>query len=66
MINSQTGFVTTVAGNGTSTIVNGLGTQASFNAPMGIAIDRNGVVYVSEEFVHRVRRINKFLTANIN
>jgi sugar lactone lactonase YvrE len=66
MINSKTGFVTTVAGNGTNAIIDGIGTQAAFVQPLGVAVDRSGVIYVSEASSNRVRRINKFLLTYLN
>lgn len=40
--------VSTVAGDGSPSSNNGTGTNASFNAPTGIAFDSNGNVYVTE------------------
>ena len=49
------GTVSTFAG-GTSGSVNGVGTDAQFYQPRGIAIDSNNILYVSEGY-HRIRKI---------
>jgi sugar lactone lactonase YvrE len=41
------GTVTTLAGNGNSNSINGIGAAASFNGPSGIATDALGNIYVS-------------------
>ena len=46
--NISFGFVTTIAGSGVASSVNGVGTSATLNAPRGIALDSNGNVYISE------------------
>ena len=51
------GVVTTLAGGGTGTFVNGTGTNAAFNSPTGIAVDSGGIVYVGDQSNHRIRRI---------
>ena len=48
--------VTTIAGSGTASEVNGQGTSATFNTPSGIAIDSAGFLYVSG-VTHTIRRI---------
>jgi gliding motility-associated-like protein len=42
------GFVTTIAGNGVQASVDGLGTAASFNRPIGIALSPSGSLFVSD------------------
>jgi phosphodiesterase/alkaline phosphatase D-like protein len=42
------GVVTTLAGNTTPDFVDGTGTAASFNFPLGVAVDASGNVYVGE------------------
>jgi len=48
--------VTTIAGSGTASEVDGQGTSASFNTPAGIAIDSSGFLYVSGRG-NKIRRI---------
>jgi sugar lactone lactonase YvrE len=43
----KSGNITTLAGNGTAADKDGLGTNASFNGPHGIAVDAKGAIYVS-------------------
>ena len=49
------GIVTTLAGNGTASSVNGTGTNATFNYPTGLTIDSELTVYVTEG--NRIRKI---------
>ncbi|MCE7996350.1 MAG: hypothetical protein HEP71_30505, partial [Roseivirga sp.] len=51
------GLVTTVAGNGTAGDTEGSGTEALFNKPRGLAIDKTGLLYVADEGNHKIRRI---------
>jgi len=52
------GVVTTVAGDGTSGFVDGTGTAARFNFPVGVAVDgAGGNVYVADTNNHRIRHI---------
>ncbi|MGZ5199169.1 MAG: gluconolaconase [Telluria sp.] len=51
------GKVTTLAGDGTPGYADGKGPQARFNGPVGIAVDRAGVVYVADTYNDRIRRI---------
>ncbi len=51
------GTVTTLAGNGTGGDADGLGRAASFNGPVGIAVDAAGIVYVADTYNDRIRRI---------
>jgi hypothetical protein len=50
------GVVSTLAGSGANGGADGNGTAASFSNPAGVAVDRDGNVYVVE-IGHRVRRI---------
>jgi hypothetical protein len=52
-----TGYVATVAG-GVSGYMNGVGTNAAFFAPFGIAIDRKGNVLIAEQNGNRIRIMN--------
>lgn len=54
---SPSGDVTTIAGTGAAGSNNGVGSVATFHAPKGIAIDAQGVLYVSDRDKHDVRRI---------
>src|SRR5258708_35349618 len=53
VINGQT---STVAGNGTG-YINGTGTGASFNQPLGLVIDALGNVYVADDGNEVIRKI---------
>ena len=53
------GRVATVAGNGASTSINGVGTEASFSAPRGILVSPSGTsLYVSESTGNRLREVD--------
>jgi|GEM_PF-1671033 len=56
---TPTGIVTTLAGSGTAGFTNGNGTNASFNAPMGLAVDPAGNVYVADKTNNRIRKISR-------
>jgi sugar lactone lactonase YvrE len=51
------GVVTTFAGNGQPTLVDGPCASASFNAARGVAVDTSGNVYVSDIGNHVIRMI---------
>jgi len=52
------GTVTTIAGQiGVKGSADGVGTNASFNLPNGIAVDTNGNLYVADEFNDTIRKI---------
>ena len=53
------GSVTTLAGNGSSGYLDGVGRAAQFNGPVGIAVDAAGIVYVADTYNDRIRRIGK-------
>ena len=54
---TSSALVTTLAGSGSSGYADGTGTQASFSAPAGVAVDGNGNVYVADSSNHRIRKI---------
>lgn len=51
------GVVTTLAGNGTSGLGDGIGTAASFYSPTGVAVDLGGNVYVADTYNNEIRKI---------
>jgi len=52
------GYITTVAGSSSnSSSQDGIGASAGFNNPFGIAIDANGVIYVSEAGGNKIRKL---------
>ena len=55
---SPTKVVSTFAGSGLNGSYDDLGTAASFNSPLGIAVDAAGNVYVADTFNHKIRKIS--------
>jgi sugar lactone lactonase YvrE len=51
------GFVATLAGNGNQSSVDGIGFGASFNDPLGMAIDSGGKLYVMDNASNKVRKV---------
>jgi sugar lactone lactonase YvrE len=51
------GQVTTFAGSGTAGSTNALGVAASFNFPIGAAVDVSGNMYVGDFNSHKIRKI---------
>jgi hypothetical protein len=48
-----------LAGNGTGAFADGTGTAASFNTPVGVALDASGNVYVADYYNHSIRKISQ-------
>ncbi len=51
------GQVSTLAGSGTIGAANGIGIAASFNYPVGVAVDAAGNVYVADRDNNKIRKI---------
>lgn len=54
---TPSGIVTTFAGSGQEGAKDGIGKEASFHYPNGIAISKNGVIYVADTLNHKIRKI---------
>ncbi len=54
------GFITTVAGNGTFAFSGdgGPATNAALNFPQGLAVDPTGNLYIADSFNNRIRKVN--------
>ncbi len=59
-VNSTTGIITTLAGNGTSGYSGdgGLATTASLNSLTGLTVDASGNIYISDFDNNRIRKVN--------
>jgi len=55
---TQTAIVTTLAGSGTAGSSDGTGKTASFNEPVGPAVDSAGNLYVADRQSHLIRKIS--------
>lgn len=60
-INPSSGIITTVAGNGIlgNSGNGGLAINASFSGPVGIAIDKNSNLFISDEILSQVYTVDK-------
>jgi len=60
-INASDGIIRTVAGNGTPAFAGEQvqATSASIQYPRGIAFDPQGNLYISDQYNHRIRRVDK-------
>lgn len=54
---SPMGAVSTLAGSRTEGFANGFGAMASFNSPLGVAVDSSGNVYVADAGNNAIRKI---------
>jgi hypothetical protein len=50
-------IVTTIAGNGNTASADGTNTQAQFNSPAGVALGKDGNLYVSDQFNNTIRKM---------
>ena len=57
-IDPVTAAVSTLAGDGTAGFVDGVGTTARFNRPVGVAVASDGVLYVTDVINNAIRRID--------
>jgi sugar lactone lactonase YvrE len=55
---APSGMVSTLAGNGVNDYVDGLGTNAEFSSPLGLAVDLQGNVYVADQTNSMIRKIS--------
>jgi sugar lactone lactonase YvrE len=55
---TASGRVSKIAGNLKKGFADGNAAEAEFHYPFGIAVDPNGVIYVGDQFNHRIRKIN--------
>lgn len=55
---SPDGLVTTLAGNGEAGYTDGPASSASFNGPIGVAVDQRGTVFVADAYNDRIRSID--------
>ncbi len=55
---SNTGLVSTYAGNGSSQHMDGFGNVSSFYFPVGVTTDSTGNVYVADSYTQRIRKIS--------
>ncbi|RYE18801.1 MAG: T9SS type B sorting domain-containing protein [Sphingobacteriaceae bacterium] len=54
---TKAGVVTTFAGSGNATLINGTGTSAGFNQPQGLTIDKLDNIYVADSQNNSIRKI---------
>ncbi|WP_028982467.1 T9SS type A sorting domain-containing protein [Sporocytophaga myxococcoides] len=56
---SKDGTITVLAGAGTSGFADGKGIEAKFSYPSGIAIAKNGDLYITDSNNHRIRKVTQ-------
>jgi DNA-binding beta-propeller fold protein YncE len=54
---SPTGLVFTIAGDGVTGFREGIGPNAEFNHPTGLAVDKAGNIYVVDAGNYRIRKL---------
>jgi streptogramin lyase len=54
---TPSGIVSTYAGTGKRSFINGIGAVAGFNYPYGVAVDSSGNVFVADTFNYAIRKI---------
>jgi hypothetical protein len=62
---TSAGVVTTIAGSGSAGSADGVGLAATFNNPVGIALDSSGLVYVGDYTLGAIRKIGRGTTLGI-
>ena len=55
---TREGAVSTIAGDGTAGYADGPAAQSRFNGPIGVAVDKDGNVYVADTYNDRIRKIS--------
>ena len=55
---SPSGVVSTIAGSTNPAFADGLGSQARFNQPIGLALDGQNTLYVADSINGRIRRVS--------
>lgn len=60
-IDARTGIINTVAGNGVkgNSGIGGPATQASFTEPVGVAIDQDGNLFITDQVLMQIYRVDK-------
>ncbi|TZF86380.1 T9SS type A sorting domain-containing protein (plasmid) [Pedobacter sp. BS3] len=59
------GLVSTVAGSGAANSIDGIDTVASFNNPVGVAVDSIGNIYVSDYGNQKIRKISAGMVSTL-